>query len=441
MRISFYCLALFIASISAHGIHRSRNDVAVASNVDKILSTLFHTDGVLNLDHLENELDKCSVVKDLNAHLEEEHSDHEESFIQQLFEKLFPFGPAWNSVLATCYISGPPNLLLSLLPASIDPSRLTFLVSFAVGGLLGDVFLHLLPQTFLGEPVDTKAHFVFVDEKRNIILGGFIFVGFMLFWLIDKSLRILNHGEESEHGHSHSHSHSHSSHVDHAESSAIEAKDSKNIRNRSKKENQDNGEEEDSKPEEPAKQDISSSVRTAAYLNLISDFTHNITDGLAITSAFYISRPVGSTTALAVFLHEVPHEIGDFAVLIQGGFSKWQAMGSQFVTAIGAFTGCFIGIAIQQWAASTSVIVASSELGTAVVSGSNGLFGTTVTIGDLTLPFTAGGFLYIATVGVIPEILELDESTSRFGEVKKAIGQIIGIAMGIGMMFAISWFE
>lgn len=403
-------------------------------------SPLFYKDGVLNLQNLEQRLDNCEVVQELNVKLEEEHAHHHDSLIERIFEKLFPFGPAWNSVLATLYISGPPNFILAFIPASIDPSKLSMLVSFAVGGLLGDVFLHLLPQTFLGEPVDEKAHFVFIDEQRNVVLGIFIFVGFAFFFSIDKLLRILNHEEGTENGgHSHSHSHSHSHNVTtEGTTSALQEKDSTTLKNR-KSNSKSSIDESDADTKEIAAQNISASVRTAAWLNLISDFTHNITDGLAITAAFYISKSVGSTTALAVFLHEVPHEIGDFAVLIQGGFSKWQAMNSQFVTAAGAFLGCFIGIGVQ------SLVTSPEELAKGIASGasanSGGLFGTTVTIGDLTLPFTAGGFLYIATVGVIPEVLELGESTTRLQELRKAVVQMFFILLGIGLMFGISYFE
>lgn len=79
-----------------------------------------------------------------------------------------------------------------------------------------------------------------------------------------------------------------------------------------------------------------------------ADFTHNITDGLAMSASFYASPTIGATTTVAVFFHEIPHEVGDFALLIQSGFSKRAAMASQFVTAIGALMGTLIGIAVQE---------------------------------------------------------------------------------------------
>lgn len=63
-------------------------------------------------------------------------------------------------------------------------------------------------------------------------------------------------------------------------------------------------------------------VKVSAYLNLAADCTHNFTDGLAIGASFLVSRNVGMITTLTIFLHEIPHEIGDFAILIQSGCTK-----------------------------------------------------------------------------------------------------------------------
>ena len=68
-----------------------------------------------------------------------------------------------------------------------------------------------------------------------------------------------------------------------------------------------------------------------------------------MSASFYASPTIGATTTVAVFFHEIPHEVGDFALLIQSGFSKRAAMGSQFITALGALLGTLIGIAIQEF--------------------------------------------------------------------------------------------
>lgn len=63
-------------------------------------------------------------------------------------------------------------------------------------------------------------------------------------------------------------------------------------------------------------------IKVAGYLNLAADFTHNFTDGLAIGASFLVSRNLGIITTVTILLHEVPHEIGDFAILVQSGCNK-----------------------------------------------------------------------------------------------------------------------
>lgn len=184
-----------------------------------------------------------------------------------------------------------------------------------------------------------------------------------------------------------------------------------------------------SKPDtkEDSKKEASASIKLSAYLNLIADFTHNITDGLALSSSFYASPTLGATTTMAVFFHEIPHEVGDFALLIQSGFSKNMAMGAQFVTALGAFLGTCLGIAVQELGRSNSAAT-SGEF------GSKGLAGTGLGWGDMLLPFTAGTFLYVGTVAVIPELLETGPDQRK--EVKKTVSQFIAMAFGAGIMLA-----
>lgn len=449
----FYCIC------EAHGSHGKSS-----KDLDSIIKNgkLFYDDGVINLDYLTYELNKCEVVHQLSHH--EEHKDHAEInhdhadhvvpelalpfSLKKLFGRMFPFGPALNSVLAVSYIAGPANFIVSSMPINIHPLILTSLVSFAAGGLLGDIFLHLLPQTFLGDPNEKyDFQFVLLDEKRNVILGIFIFAGFIFFMLIDKTLRILGHnngGDAHSHPHSHSHSHSHSLASNNEEvsfSSSVNKHSSGDSLSLRKKERKD----QKASTKEKIVEDVASvspSARTAAWLNLISDFVHNVADGIAITSAFYISKAVGSTTTLAIVLHEVPHAIGDFAVMIQGGFSKYQALKSSMITALGLFIGCLISNGLQMLAGLHLLLWSSGSETSEVVSHfSNGLFGTTVTFNELTLPFTAGGFIYIATVGVIPEVLELEDHTSKGYEMFKTIAQLISMLFGICLMWFISWFE
>lgn len=254
---------------------------------------------------------------DLNNYLREESFQKPESFVQKLFTSLFPFGAAGNALLATTYISGPPNFLLALIPPNINPASLNTLVSFAIGGLLGDVFLHLLPQTFVGEVPDdgASARFIVVDMRRNTVLGLAMFGGFLAFIMLDKAMRIMGAG------HDHDHENVTVTHKKHVEVHGHVDED----------EDDDDNEEEESQAVTSGrdsnkegltqrgktgsveadvtdtyiieKTEPTSSIKLSAYLNLIADFTHNITDGLAISASFYISKSVGATTCLAVFFH------------------------------------------------------------------------------------------------------------------------------------------
>ena len=298
------------------------------------------------------------------------------------------------------------------------------MVSFAVGGLLGDTLFHLLPEIFLGEVPEGEVRAVLIEPNKNLLLGVAIMVGFVTFVAMDKGLRIATGGE--------GHSHDHGSH-DHSNGSADVAKavtsgsntdssDAGAVRSRkSKASNKDTPAISTAKTVEEKPKEI----KLSAYLNIIADFTHNITDGLAMSSSFYASPTLGATTTLAVFCHEIPHEVGDFALLIQGGMSKYTAMGLQFVTALGAVLGTIIGIMIQEYGG-------SGAAETVVQAGNHGLWGTSLQWGDMLLPFTAGTFLYVGTVGVIPEILET--GPERWKEAKGTAMQFLAMAAGAGIM-------
>ena len=144
---------------------------------------------------------ECPLVQDLNTY-KLATSPQTSSLTSRIFSILFPSTPAVNALLATLYISGPPNFLLALCPPNIDPSSLSVMVAFAVGGLLGDTLFHLLPEIFLGEDAPEHVRFVLVEPNRNLLLGVAIMVGFVTFVAMDKGLRIATGGEG---GHDHSH--------------------------------------------------------------------------------------------------------------------------------------------------------------------------------------------------------------------------------------------
>ncbi|CAN9174971.1 unnamed protein product [Alternaria sp. RS040] len=371
--------------------------------------------GNLSAHEIEEQLQECPLVQALNQH-KVASAPTTSSLSSQIFAFLFPGSPAVNALLATLYISGPPNFLLALCPPNIDPSSLSVMVAFAVGGLLGDTLFHLLPEIFLGEEEHNSVKFVMVEPNKNLLLGVAIMVGFVTFVAMDKGLRIATGGEG---GHDHSHGHSHAKVEDTAKTTGVDVDSSKEgVRSRKA------GANGTSSVAETAEKEINASVKLGGYLNLIADFTHNITDGLALSSSFYASPTIGATTTVAVFFHEIPHEVGDFALLIQSGFSKRAAMGAQFVTAVGAFLGTCIGIAVQEFGGSST---------SADVHGAGaGIMGTSLQWGDMLLPFTAGTFLYVGTVAVIPELLETGPNKGQ--ELRKTLMQFAAMFTGAGIM-------
>jgi zinc transporter 7 len=257
-----------------------------------------------------------------------------------------------------------------------------------------------------------------------------IFIGFASFFFMEKTLRVLGGNDGNDGNASHSHSHS----VDqpeagHATGVNISGAVHGNLRER-------NNTKPDTKSETRQEHAKASSgpSKLSAYLNLFGDFVHNITDGLAMAASFYASPLIGATTTLACFAHEIPHEIADYSILVRSGFSKRQAMQSQFVTAIGAFIGTFIGIAVHN-VSSTGTPHTSRNLASGVRQDANGILGTTAILSDMVIPFVAGGFLYIGAVAVLPTLLE--ESKSG----KQALREFAAMAFGVICMFLVAWNE
>lgn len=140
-------------------------------------------------------------------------------------------------------------------------------------------------------------------------------------------------------------------------------------------------------------------VHTFTYLNLIGDGTHNFTDGLIIAASFMTDLKLGIITTLAVIFHEVPQEMGDFGILVYGGFSKPKALLFNFICAVTAILGAIIGYVLSSLTENISLFLIS---------------------------FTAGGFIYIAASDLIPELHKQKET-------KRA--NIAFIAFILGLIF------
>lgn len=213
---------------------------------------------------------------------------------------------------------------------------LIYFVSFAAGSLLGDAFIHLIPEAF--ESIDNE-----------ILLSMGILSGILAFFVLEKFLHWRHCHEVACDDHPHPFS----------------------------------------------------------YVLLIGDAIHNFIDGLIIAASYLISIPVGIATTLAVIFHEIPQEIGDFGSLLYAGFKKTKALFFNFLTALTAVAGAVI------------VLVLNINDGT---------------LTKFLVPFAAGGFIYIASSDLIPEL-------HKDTEPKKSFWQLVVFILGIGLMFGLLILE
>jgi zinc and cadmium transporter len=230
--------------------------------------------------------------------------------------------------------------LVGVFTLSLDREKMEkiiiYLVSLAAGTLLGDAFIHLIPEAYKSAP-------------ESIYPSLYILLGILSFFVLEKYL-----------------------HWRHCHKIAS--------------------------PEHP---------HPFSYIILIGDAVHNFIDGLIIAGSFLVSVPVGIATTTAVVFHEIPHEIGNFGSLIYGGFSRTKALAYNFITALTAIAGALLVLIINM---------------------------DTVQIQNFLVPFAAGGFIYVASSDLIPEI-------HKNTEPQKSFWQLLIFILGIALMFALILFE
>jgi len=138
-------------------------------------------------------------------------------------------------------------------------------------------------------------------------------------------------------------------------------------------------------------------AHTFTYMSIFGDSIHNFIDGVIIAASFVVGVPFGIVTTMAVIAHEIPQELGDFGVLIYGGFTKFKALLFNFLTALTAILGAVFGYFLS---------------------------GLTENIIHFVLPFAAGGFIYIAACDLIPEL-------HKEVELKKSLWSLSFFIIGI----------
>lgn len=214
---------------------------------------------------------------------------------------------------------------------------LYILVSLAVGALMGDALIHLLPEAFesIGNP---------------LIVSTALILSILLFFILEKVLHWHHHQSEGN--------------------------------------------------EVP-------SIHPTGQMLLISDGMHNFIDGLIIGASYLVSVEVGIATTIAVILHEIPQEIGDFGVLIHSGYSAAKALWLNFASALAAVVGTLVALFLGS----------SSESFAAWL-----------------VPFAAGGFLYIAMSDLVPEL----HKTKHAG---RSTLQFLAVLVGLGAMYLLIFIE
>lgn len=244
------------------------------------------------------------------------------------------------SVIAVSLVS-----LVGLMTISMNEMRVrrlaTFFVSFAVGALLGDAFIHLIPETFS------------TAQDAPLRASLLILAGVIIFFIVEKLL-LHRHGVLHEQYH---------------------------------------GREDVRRPELVA-------------INLLGDAIHNFIDGIMIGASYLVGPELGLSTTIAVLLHEIPQELGDFSILVHSGLPVRKAVLLNLASASVAILGTTVSLIAAAFA--HSFVVASL------------------------IPITAGGFVYLAAADLIPE-LQHDRSV-------RALGVQTGlISAGIAVMGLLAW--
>ena len=220
------------------------------------------------------------------------------------------------------------------------------LIGLSVGSLFGDTFIHLLPQIYA--------------KGNNLSVSFAVLFGILLFFILEKFINW---------------------HHSHEEENAV-------------------GLHRDCEGGD-------CHIQPAGYTILFGDTLHNFIDGLIVAASYLISIEVGIATTIAVVLHEIPHEIGDFAVMLHSGFTTKKALFwnvvSSLAAILGAIAGLFLGLKIEG-------------------------------VLPLLIALAAGGFIYIAGSDLVPQL-------HRDTKIKQSIYQLISILVGVGLMALILLFE
>ncbi|RXN35050.1 zinc transporter ZIP4-like protein [Labeo rohita] len=215
-----------------------------------------------------------------------------------------------------------------------------FCISLAVGSLTGDALLHLLPA-FLGLHVhDDGLDHDHAEVSFDYVYKLLVFIaGIYFFYLLESIFSIVT---RREHHHHHDEEVSDAHHCDHGKVVQMFQREKQNKHSSSQADLVDKNENSFLAPVGRTREQ-----RLLPYMITIGDGIHNFADGLAIGAAFSISWRSGLATSLAVLCHELPHELGDFAILLHCGLSVKRALLLNVGSALSSFVGLYIALSVS----------------------------------------------------------------------------------------------
>lgn len=149
-------------------------------------------------------------------------------------------------------------------------------------------------------------------------------------------------------------------------------------------------------------------LAAAGVLNIVADLMHNFTDGMAIGATYSTGGSLALATTISIFFHEIPHELGDFAILLESGFTKFEAIKMQMVTALAAVLGTLVGLCASSFSPFKEILLA----------------------------ITIGGFLFVSTIGILPMI-----SSKKNLNYTQITLECLCFLLGVALMVMVAFVE
>ncbi|XP_050080288.1 zinc transporter ZIP10 [Anopheles maculipalpis] len=351
--------------------------------------------------------------------LQKEGSPHRE---KKTFSQAWIYATACVLIISLCGLVGVAMVPLAKSIAYDDILR--FLIALGVGTLCGDALMHLLPHALLphddGGEHHHDAHDVEIDhhghdhsaETRAMWLCLCAFGTAFFMYSLEMILPLFRDGDaHSHHGHSHTHAPS-SNRVEPRSTQSPTSNNHHTHRGDDIELDMTDGVKDKEAKTMLQKKTVRKPMAAVAFMVILGDGLHNITDGLAIGAAFAVDPVTGLATSFAILCHELPHELGDFALLLQTGVSIRRAIFLNIVSSVLSFVGMALGLLL-------------TGLHESVVSW--------IYAG------TAGTFLYIALSDLVPEMRN-DVAKSE-QKLKVILIQLVGLALGAIIMLLIALNE